>query len=118
MQRIKTYIYIYIERERERERKREREERHKAIIQVPSTNRKSCPPCTSKESSLKCNIWLELFTTTTSKRLQTSQVQLQEISYAQEHNQDTSYAQPQVQETSIQTELQRNLVEVEHLIYN
>jgi len=34
MQRIKT------ERERERERGREREERQKAIIQVPSTNRK------------------------------------------------------------------------------
>ena len=28
------------EREKEREREREREERHKAIIQVPSTNRK------------------------------------------------------------------------------
>ena len=27
-------------REREREREKEREERHKAIIQVPSTNRK------------------------------------------------------------------------------
>jgi len=45
-------------------------------------------------------------------------VQLQDISYAQEHNQETSYAQAQLQETSIQTELQRNLFEVEHLIYN
>ena len=43
---------------------------------------------------------------------------MQEISYAQEHNQETSYAQAQLQETSIQTELQRNLIEVEHLIYN
>jgi len=43
---------------------------------------------------------------------------VQEISYAQEHNQETSYAQAQLQETSIQTELQRNLIEVEHLIYN
>jgi hypothetical protein len=34
LQRIKT------EREREREGEREREERHKAIIQVPSTKRK------------------------------------------------------------------------------
>jgi len=34
MQRIK------IERERERDRERGREEGHKAIIQVPSTNRK------------------------------------------------------------------------------
>jgi len=34
MQRIKT------EREREREGGREREERHKTIIQVPSTNQK------------------------------------------------------------------------------
>ena len=45
-------------------------------------------------------------------------MQLQDISYAQEHNQETSYAQAQLQETSIQTELQRNLFEVEHLIYN
>jgi len=29
-----------IKMEREREREREREERHKTIIQVPSTNRK------------------------------------------------------------------------------
>jgi len=64
----------------------------------------------------------------TSKRLQTTQAQLQEISYAQELNQETSYAQElnqetsyaqaQLQETSIQTELQRNLFEVEHFIYN
>jgi len=42
----------------------------------------------------------------------------QETSYAQELNQETSYAQAQLQETSIQIELQRNLFEVEHLIYN
>ena len=42
----------------------------------------------------------------------------QETSYAQELNQETSYAQAQLQETSIQTKLQRNLFEVEHLIYN
>jgi len=54
----------------------------------------------------------------TSKRLQTTQAQLQEISYAQEQNQETSYAQAQLQETSIQIKLQRNLFEVEHLIYN
>jgi len=69
-----------------------------------------------------------LLTAKTSKRLQTTQAQLQEISYAQELNQETSYAQPQPQETSyaqelnqetsIQTKLQRNLFEVEHLIYN
>jgi len=69
-----------------------------------------------------------LLTAKTSKRLQTTQAQLQEISYAQELNQETSYAQAQLQETSyaqelnqetsIQTELQRNLFEVEHLIYN
>jgi len=40
------------------------------------------------------------------------------ISYAQEQNQETSYAQAELQETSIQTELQRKLFEVEHLIYN
>jgi len=59
-----------------------------------------------------------LLTAKTSKRLQTTQAQLQEISYAQELNQETSYAQELNQETSIQTELQRNLFEVEHLIYN
>jgi len=53
-----------------------------------------------------------------SKRLQTTQTQLQEISHAQEHNQEISYAQAQLQETSIQTELQRKLFKVEHLIYN
>jgi len=61
---------------------------------------------------------LQLLTATTSKRLQITQAQLQEISYAQEYNQETSYAQAQLQETSIQTELHRNLFEVEHLIYN
>ena len=59
-----------------------------------------------------------MLTAKTSKRLQTTQAQLQEISYAQELNQETSYAQELNQETSIQTELQRNLFEVEHLIYN
>ena len=79
-----------------------------------------------------------MLTATTSKRLQITQAQLQEISYAPELNQETSYAQahkqeisyaPELnqetsyaqahkQETSIQTELERNLFEVEHLIYN
>jgi len=69
-----------------------------------------------------------LLTAKTSKRLQTTQTQLQEIFYAKEQNQETSHAQAQLQETayaqelnqetSIQTELQRNLFEVEHLIYN
>jgi len=59
-----------------------------------------------------------MLTTKTSKRLQTTQAQLQEISYAPEHNQETYNAQAQLQETSIQTELQRKLFEVEHLIYN
>jgi len=59
-----------------------------------------------------------MLTAKTSKRLQTTQAQLQEISYAQELNQETSYAQAQLQETSNQTELQRNLFEFEHLIYN
>jgi len=59
-----------------------------------------------------------MLTAKTSKRLQTTQAQLQEISYAPELNQETSYAQTQLQESSIQTELQRNMLEVEHLIYN
>jgi len=69
-----------------------------------------------------------LLTATTSKRLRITQAQLQEISYALEHSQETSNAQAQLQETSIaqahkqetsiQTELQRYMFEVEHLIYN
>ena len=69
-----------------------------------------------------------MLTATPSKGLQITQAQLQEISYAPEHSQETSNAQAQLQETSIaqahkqetsiQTELQRNLFEVEHLIYN
>ena len=67
-----------------------------------------------------------MLTATPSKRLQITQAQLQEISYAPEHSQETSNAQAQLQETfiaqahkqDIQTELQRNLFEVEHLIYN
>ena len=72
------------------------------------------------------------------KRLQITQAQLQEISYALEHSQETSNAQAQLQETSIaqahkqetsiaqahkqensnQTKLQRSLFDFEHLIYN
>jgi len=59
-----------------------------------------------------------MFNAKTSKRVQTNQAQLQEISYAPEHNQETSNAQAQLQETSIQIELQRIFFEVEHLIYN
>ena len=44
-----------------------------------------------------------MLTAKTSKRLPTTQAQLQEISYAEEQNQETSYAQAQMQETSIQT---------------
>jgi len=66
----------------------------------------------------KVNILLQMLIAKTSKRLQTTQAQLQEISYSQEQNQETSYAQAQLQETSIQIELQRKMFEVEHLIYN
>ena len=69
-----------------------------------------------------------MLTATTSKRVQFTQAHLQEISYALEHSQETSSAQAQLQETSIaqahkqetsiQIELQGNLCEVEHLIYN
>ena len=75
-------------------------------------------PYTSKESWLKCNIWLQMLTAKTRKKLQTTQAQLEEIFNAPELNQETSYAQAQLQETFIQTELQRNMFEVEHLIYN
>jgi len=50
-------------------------------------------------------MWLQLLTARTSKRLQTTQAQLQEISYAQELNQETPYAQELNQETSIQIKL-------------
>jgi len=53
-----------------------------------------------------------------SKRLQTTQAQKQEVSYAQAQTQETSYAQAQKQETSKQTQLHRNIFEVEHLICN
>ncbi len=43
-----------------------------------------------------------MLTPKTRRRLQPTQAQLQEISYAQEQNQETSYAQAQHQETSIQ----------------
>ena len=59
-----------------------------------------------------------MLTPKTRQRLQPTQAQLQEISYAQEHNQKTSYAQAQVQETFIQIEWQRKMFEDEHLIYN
>jgi len=59
-----------------------------------------------------------MLTAKTSKRLQITQAQRQEISYSPELNQETSYAQAQLQESSIQTELQRNMFEVKHLIYN
>jgi len=55
-----------------------------------------------------------MLTAKTSKRLQTTQAQLQKISYSPEHNQETSYAQAQLQETTIQTKLQRKMFEVEH----
>jgi len=44
----------------------------------------------------KINIWLQLFTAQNRKRLQTTQAQLQKISYAQEQNQETTYAQAQL----------------------
>ena len=45
-----------------------------------------------------------------SKRLQTTQAQKQEVSYAQAHLQETSYVQVQKQETYKQTELHRKNV--------
>jgi len=47
-----------------------------------------------------------------SKRLQTTQAQKQEVSYAQAHTQETSYAQAQKQGTSNQTKLHRKMFEV------
>jgi len=50
------------------------------------------------------------------KRLQTTQVQKQEVFYAQAQMQESSCAQAQKQETSKQTQLHGNMFEVEHLI--
>ena len=111
MHRIKT--------EREREREREREKRHSNYTGSFHKPKVVLSPLHFQgEFTNKCNIWLQILTATTSKRLQITQAQLQEISYAPKLNQETSYAQEHKQETSIQTELQRNLFEVEHLIYN
>jgi len=65
----------------------------------------------------KINIWLQLLKHK-SKRLQTTQAQKQEDSYAQAHTQESSYAQAQKQEISKQTQLHRKMFEAEHLIYN
>jgi len=42
-----------------------------------------------------------MFTAQTSKRLQTTKAELQEISYSQEQNQETFCAKAELQETSI-----------------
>jgi len=123
MQRIKT--------ERERERERERKRRKTQSNYTSSFHKPEVvlsPLHFQGEFTKNCNIWLQLPTATTSKRLQTTQAQLQEIScapelnqetsYAPELNQETSYTQAHKQETSIQTDLQRTMFEVEHLIYN
>jgi len=57
-----------------------------------------------------------MLTAKTSKRLQTTQAQLQETSYALWTQSRDFLAQTQLQETSIQKELQRKMFEVEHLI--
>jgi len=58
----------------------------------------------------KINIWLQLLKYK-GKRLQTTQAQKQDVSYAQAQTQETSYAQAQKQETSNQIELHRKLFE-------
>jgi len=99
-------------------KEKEKEERHKEIYSGSFHNPEVVYSSLHFQGEFtKINIWLQLLKIN-SKRLQTTQAQLQEISYAQEHNQETSYVQAQLQETSIQTELQRKLFEVEHLIYN
>ena len=64
---------------------------------------------------LTFNLKLQLLNTTTSIRLQITQAQLQDISYAPEHNQETSNAQAQLQETSIaQAQLQETFIAQAH----
>ena len=53
-----------------------------------------------------------------SQETSNAQAQPQETSIAQAQLQETSIAQAHKQDTSIQTKLQRNLFEVEQLIYN
>jgi len=105
------------EGEKQREIEREREERQKQLYRfLPQTG--SSPIHLAQGEFTKIYIWLQMLTAKTSKRLQPTQTQLQEIYYAQEQNQETSYAQAQLQKTSTQTKLQRKLFDVEHMIYN
>ena len=104
MQRIKT--------------ERKREERHSNYTGSFHKSEVVMSLLHFQEDFTKINIWLQLLTAQNSKRLQNTQAQLQEISYAQEQNQETFYAQAQLQETSIQRELQRKCLRFEHLIYN
>jgi len=92
------------ERERERREKRETQSNYTGSFHKPEV---VLSLLHFQGEFTKINIWLQLLIAKTSKRLQTTQAQLQEILYAQEQNQETSYAQAQLEETSIQTELQR-----------
>jgi len=108
-----------IKRERGREREREKKKDTKQLYKfLPQTGSSLVPLAIPRRVHLKCNIKLQLLNATTSKRLQITQAQLQEFSYAPEHSQETSNAQAQQQETSNQIELQKSLFEFEHLISN
>ena len=72
------------------------------------------PPLHIQGEFTKINIWLQLLKHK-SKRLQTTQAQMQDVSYAQAQVQETSYSQAQKQETSIQTELQRKCLRLNTL---
>jgi len=54
----------------------------------------------------------------TRKRLQITQAQLQEISYASEHNQETSMLKHNCKRLLIKQNYKEKMFEVEHLVYN
>jgi len=59
-----------------------------------------------------------MLTAKTNKRLQITQAQLQEISYAPEHNQETSMLKHNCKKLLIKQNYKEKMFNVEHLIYN
>jgi len=89
------------------ERERERGERHNNYTSSFHNPEVVMPPLQFQGEFTKINIWLQMFKHT-SKRLPNTHA----------HKQEIPYAQAQKQKTSKQTQLQRKMIEVEHLIYN
>jgi len=96
----------------------EKKERHQAIYSGSFHNPEVVHSSFHFQGEFtKINILLQLLKHN-NKRLQTTQAQLQEVSYAQAELQETSYAQAQLQETSYSNRITKKMFEVELLIYN